>query len=476
MNRKDILKMCIQNLKRRRSRTLLTLLGVLIGCCSIVIMVSIGIGMAESQNRMLAEMGDLTIITVTPKQNGKGKIKLNDSALGQIRHMEHVAAVTPKLNLEEYECTIRLYAGANDRYVAEWSTVAGIDTRELDRMGYKLISGQNARQSGDVLTGQYLAYNFADTFRPEGSNTVNRWGGGFGEDGNPVSVPDPYFDAASTPISLEIEMNGKKVRTPLKTTGVLKEDYVKGSETSDGLLMNIDDLKKLLQDLQGSAKADPSYKTVLVKVTDITHVAAVEKEIRAMGYSTSSMESIREPMEKEARQKQMMLGGLGAISLFVAALGITNTMIMSISERTREIGIMKSLGCYVRDIRLLFLSEAGAIGLLGGLVGCVVSMLIANAGLDMILKVSVPALSIIYPVAIALIALSFFQRWLEGRRWVYPAAVLCTGVFSVLFALKGLKVPLDFLDALPLADVGLGWVLPAGVGVVLGLLLSGRKR
>ena len=84
MNRKDILKMCIQNLKRRRSRTLLTLLGVLIGCCSIVIMVSIGIGMAESQNRMLAEMGDLTIITVTPKQNGKGKIKLNDSALGQM--------------------------------------------------------------------------------------------------------------------------------------------------------------------------------------------------------------------------------------------------------------------------------------------------------------------------------------------------------------------------------------------------------
>lgn len=105
-----------------------------------------------------------------------------------------------------------------------------------------------------------------------------------------------------------------------------------------------------------------------------------------------------------------------------------------------------------------------------------VSMAISNAGLTQILEVSAPVLSAIYPVAIVLIALSFFQRWLEGRRWVYPAAVLCTGVFSVLFALKGLKVPLDFLDALPLADVGLGWVLPAGVGVVLGLLLSGRKR
>ena len=101
----------------------------------------------------------------------------------------------------------------------------------------------------------------------------------------------------------------------------------------------------------------------------------VENDIKAMGYSTESMESIRKPMEKEARQKQMMLGGLGAISLFVAALGITNTMIMSISERTREIGIMKALGCYVTDIRVMFLSEAGAIGLIGGVIGCVISFI-----------------------------------------------------------------------------------------------------
>lgn len=92
-----------------------------------------------------------------------------------------------------------------------------------------------------------------------------------------------------------------------------------------------------------------------------------------MGFRTSSMESIRKPMEQEARQKQMMLGGLGAISLFVAALGITNTMIMSISERTREIGVMKSLGCFVKDIRRIFLLEAGCIGFLGGIAGAILS-------------------------------------------------------------------------------------------------------
>ena len=105
----------------------------------------------------------------------------------------------------------------------------------------------------------------------------------------------------------------------------------------------------------------------------------------------------------------------------------------------------------------------------------VVSMLIANAGLDMILKVSVPALSIIYPVAIALIALSFFQRWLEGRRMVYPITILFTGAASVLFALKDAGVPLAFLDALPLAGMGLGWLLPAIVGVLLGLALPARR-
>ena len=103
----------------------------------------------------------------------------------------------------------------------------------------------------------------------------------------------------------------------------------------------------------------------------------METAIKNLGYSTESMESIRKPMEKEARQKQLMLGGLGAISLIVAALGITNTMIMSISERTKEIGVMKSLGCYVYDIRVLFLAEAGAIGFIGGIIGCAISFVIS---------------------------------------------------------------------------------------------------
>ena len=68
MKRQDLLRMCLQNLLRRKSRTILTVLGVLIGCCSIVIMVSLGIGMKESQEKLLSQMGDLTIIAVNAPQ------------------------------------------------------------------------------------------------------------------------------------------------------------------------------------------------------------------------------------------------------------------------------------------------------------------------------------------------------------------------------------------------------------------------
>ena len=104
---------------------------------------------------------------------------------------------------------------------------------------------------------------------------------------------------------------------------------------------------------------------------------SVEEEIKNAGYNTYSMQSVREELAKQARQIELMLGGLGAISLLVAAIGITNTMTMSVSERTKEIGIMKALGCYVKDIRLLFLMEAGSIGLIGGVLGLLFSFLVS---------------------------------------------------------------------------------------------------
>ena len=258
--------------------------------------------------------------------------------------------------------------------IRDRSSVAGLDTEAMEQMGYQLTQGSVPKRSGDIVVGQYTAYNFKDSIRPEGMNMVDRWGGEL-DGGDQEHLPPPYFDPLKQKFTLEVTTQSGKFTVPLTPVGVAKEDYSKGSETSDGIILSLSDLRKLLDKAQGNQKKAVPYDSVLVKVTDISRVEMVENDIKAMGYSTESMESIRKPMEKEARQKQMMLGGLGAISLFVAALGITNTMIMSISERTREIGIMKALGCYVTDIRVMFLSEAGAIGLIGGIIGCVISFI-----------------------------------------------------------------------------------------------------
>ena len=105
----------------------------------------------------------------------------------------------------------------------------------------------------------------------------------------------------------------------------------------------------------------------------IDNVESVDKAIKDMGFETQSLNSIREPMMKQMHQQQLFLGGIGAISLLVAAIGISNTMVMSIYERTREIGVMKVLGCQLGNIRSVFLMEAGLIGFFGGVAGVGIS-------------------------------------------------------------------------------------------------------
>ncbi|MBQ6900289.1 MAG: ABC transporter permease [Firmicutes bacterium] len=384
MSFSDILKMCTDNLKRRKGRTILTVLGVFIGCTSIIVMVSIGVGMKESQDQMLSEMGDLSIIEVSQMYGDDSAAKLDDDAVESFRQMAGVAAVMPKVNFNEY--AVSLKAGINDRYYCDWSNVVGLDTDAMEAMGFEIMEGKVPGVSTDeAVGGQYLAYNFYDSLMPDGHNMVNRWDI-YDENGNEKELPDPFFDILKTPLTLEINTgeNGESVfRKTIKITGVTKEDYGKGWETSEGIMMSIDAMKALLKDIKGTPQKNLTYSTILVKAEDISLVTSIEEEISGLGYYTYSMESMRESMEKSARQVQLMLGGLGAISLFVAAIGITNTMVMSISERTREIGIMKALGCYVKDIRLMFLMEAGAIGLLGGIAGVLFSLLI-SVGINLV--------------------------------------------------------------------------------------------
>ncbi len=387
MKLSDLFAMCRQNLLRRKGRTILTSLGVMIGCTAIIIMVSIGVGSSESLETMLNEMGDLTMIEVY----GYGQSELTEDTLDQFRMTPGVVAATAK---QYCNFGFELRTRRDERYLQQWSTTYGMDSTALDDIGYTLLEGDYPTADPkviNVIVGQYFAYTFLDTKRPEGQNMIDRYSY-MDEEGNidPELVPDAYFDPMTTPLTMKIQIDeNKTIEKELRVVGVMQEDYGRGYETSEGIIMDTAVLQELSREVAQArgeiVKKDEAqkYDNAIVKVSDIDAVAPVQEEINGMGYETWSMESVREPMMEETRRQQLMFGGLGAISLFVAAIGIMNTMVMSITERTREIGVMKALGCYVRDIRLIFLMEAGCIGLMGGIAGLIISFLI-SVGMNLV--------------------------------------------------------------------------------------------
>lgn len=380
----DMIKICLQNLRRRKSRTFLTVLGVVVGCCAIVTMLSIGIGMQNSMERSLAEMGDLTLIEV---YSGGQNAKLNDEAIRKFENIPGTDVVIGKGSLDNIDC--ELTAGEKDRYQMRWVNIAGFSKDSIEKFGLELIEGTFPKEPFEVLAGQYTAYNLMDTQRPEGSNMIDRWSYmytydpqlGYETYNENAEIPDPYLNLCGQELTMQLrsyEDFDKKYEQKIKVTGVVKQDYNKDYSTSEGLIFMVTDLQAIQKMVFPTSNTrELTYNQIYVKAKDIDHVESVESEVKKLGYSTWSMESIRKPMQDEARQSQMMFGGLGAVSLFVAALGITNTMIMSISERTREIGVMKALGCYLGNIRATFLMEAGFIGLLGGIAGAIISYIIS---------------------------------------------------------------------------------------------------
>ena len=364
--------MTLQNLTRRKSRTILTVLGVVVGCCAIVTMMSIGFGVQNSQQIMLEGMGDLTLIQVY--SGGRKDTKLDDDAIRKFQNIANVDVAVGKSQLNNVNMTV--YAGDNDRYQMQWVNVVGINKDAMEKFGFQLLEGSYPKQPFEVLAGQYTAYNLMDTLRPEGSNTISRWDYMYSYDPNtgemtendPSSLPEPYMQLNGQTLKLELfsydNYDSKKYQE-VKVTGIVKEDYNKDYSTSEGLIFFTTDLVAIQKMFYPTSSQKMEYSQIYVKAKDISQVADIESDIKQMGYSTYSMESVRKPLEEEARKQQMMLGGLGAVSLFVAALGICNTMIMSISERTREIGVMKALGCFLGNIRTVFLMEAGFIGLIG---------------------------------------------------------------------------------------------------------------
>ncbi|MDR1961315.1 MAG: ABC transporter permease [Gracilibacteraceae bacterium] len=394
----DILRMGFGNLLRRKLRTFLTVLGVIIGAASIVTMLSLGFGLKASLRDQLGGTGSLTLIQVSENyeyemsagssrvtvsasssSSSRDRPTLNAEAVKNFAALDHVIAASPEINTY-----VRIVCG---KLVGDVS-ITGIDAAQMEYFGFELGEGSLLTPGDDgIVFGYRSLYGFFDPRRQEWPNYDD-------------SQPPPVDVLAEGKLSLTFDFTygnrrqysdtGSAPVKPkfykVKAVGILDNDS--NWNYTYNAYMDIEALNKIIKDnekIQGgntqqtnsSRKTETRYNMVRVKVDEVENVLAVQDAIKNMGYQAYSDAEYLESVEDSYNIIQLVLGGIGAVSLLVAAIGITNTMIMSIYERTREIGVMKVLGAAIYDIRSLFLLESAIIGLLGGMLGAGLSYLLS---------------------------------------------------------------------------------------------------
>lgn len=411
MNSIDLISMGLKNLFRRKLRTFLTALGILIGTVSIVVMISLALGMKKSGEDFMKQMGSVNVIEIRPSynnreargRNGSNEApSLKDKDVAIFSKIEGVEAISPLMRMQ---ATLK-----SGKYEAQVDLV-GILPEVMSIFDFKVDKGRLLEKSDklSLVYGGEIPMMFQN---PKAMN--NYYGNPMGQGGEPKANVDVMKDKinmvfeitnasnnSNTSNMIETnENNGEsaentavetiepsfsephnKVETfKVKTVGILpKGDFMKGYsvymplEQLRVLKNKIDKLNNVGKNTSKSKEA--KYDSVSVRVKDVKIVKKVQEDIKKLGYETSSLLDMAEDIDKQTKILELIFGGIGAISLIVAAIGITNTMVMAIYERRKEIGVMKVVGASIKDIKKLFLFESAMIGLIGGVLGLIVSLI-----------------------------------------------------------------------------------------------------
>lgn len=393
----DIIAMGSRNLARRKMRTFLTVIGVVVGSAAIVVMVSLVVGMNISLEETIASMGDLTVIqinTFNSHQNADGEWEhteneLTDELFQQIKQMDGVEAATPLLVCWQYD--FRFYAGR--RYRTNYSNLYGVYPEALEYMGITLDRGEMP-EAGDtdfVIFGPDTVYNFRDPnkkirnwykeyYNSDGTRkppkvdvlTENIYVQAYSYQYQSVVGPGGMISVGDSSSSGQ-DRNSRMTKHYFTKVGVTSEENESDYRWYD--FIHIDTMRDMILEQEKAAKVKESesqaynYEAIFIKAKDMASADAIQAELKEMGLSINSLSDTRKAMQENQAAIQYVLGGVGAMSLFVAAIGIANTMIMSIYERTREIGMMKAIGCPISSIKFMFLYEAAMIGFIGGVLG-----------------------------------------------------------------------------------------------------------
>jgi len=339
----ELLRLSLSRLRTHRLRAALTMLGVIIGVASVVALVGVGQGTTSNITTQLAGLGT-NLLTISPTGGGASSSTLTLDDVAAIGKVASIGGVAPEITTN-----LTVSAGAK----SATTTVVGTTPAYPAVRAYEMWQGS-------FLTDPSIANDLRVAVL--GATTATTLGLGASDLGTEISVGG----------------------LPFRVIGILQAKGGTGfQDPDDQVLVPIGTVQKYFV-------GGDTVRTIGVTVSDPSQMTAASADITALlrerhdlaatdtaDFNVFNQTQLLDAASSISATLTLLLGGIASISLIVGGIGIMNIMLVSVRERTREIGIRKAIGARGRDILAQFLVEALTLSLLGGLIGIVLGLLVS---------------------------------------------------------------------------------------------------
>ena len=381
---RDIFKMAIRSMFKRKIRTFLTVLGVIVGSASVTLMMSIGVAVNMNFEALFEE-------------HGSSAVRLNMSSWNDMIPAWYAARIQEHPNVAMVAPILEIQGGGSRLSIGPyegWINISGVSPDSMEAMGLVIEDGRLLDKSDafQIVLGSEVPLSFQIP-PPPGSFVFIDWAN---RERPTIPLLNHRFQYTTT------SDNSSRPYT-LEVVGILQHDP-QDWQFANTTFMNIDFAREIAREIynrnqsqnqtpgqnptpaqnpgqSSNRNPDMGYNQIMVFADDVRNVNDVLEYIRNdIGFENvfANVEWILIQLES-AQSLQAMLSAIAAVSLFIAAIMIANTMVMAIYERRKEIGVMKVIGASITDIRYMFLLESALISSLGGAIGLIFSYFLSFA-------------------------------------------------------------------------------------------------